>query len=145
MPPPSRRYPPRPILGVGAIIFRGDKVLLAQRAGPPMQGQWSLPGGVVETGETVLQALHREVLEETGLRVTEARFFELFERIMPDASGAIEYHYVLLDYVCKVAAGDAHAADDVSACVWSTRSGLAGFAITSGTLEVIERAFGATL
>lgn len=143
--PPSRRYPPRPILGVGAIIFRGDKVLLAQRAGPPLQGQWSLPGGVVETGETVLAALHREVLEETSLVVTEARFFELFERIMPDASGAIEYHYVLLDYVCNVAAGDAHAADDVSDCVWSTRSELARYAITSGTLEVIERAFDANL
>ena len=139
----SRRYPPRPILGVGALIFRGNKVLLAERAGQPMQGQWSLPGGVVEVGETLLEALHREVLEETSLRVTEARFFEVFERIMRDATGEPEYHYVLIDYLCSVAPGDARAGDDVSKCVWAARDDLARYEITAGTGEVIERAFDA--
>ena len=137
----SRRYPPRPILGVGALIFRGEKLLLAERAGPPMQGQWSLPGGVVETGETLLEALSREVLEETGLVVTEARFFELFERIIRDDHGEPEYHYVLVDYVCGVAPGDSCAGDDVSNCAWVSRADLERYEITAGTRDVIERAF----
>lgn len=139
----SRRYPARPILGVGAIIFRDSAVLLAERAGPPMQGQWSLPGGVVETGETLLEALTREVLEETGLHVSEARFFETFERIMRDATGEPEYHYVLIDYICVVAEGEACGADDVSQCAWAPRADLAKYEITAGTRAVIERAFDA--
>ena len=137
----SRRYPPRPILGVGALIFRDQKMLLAERAGPPMQGQWSLPGGVVEVGETLHEALCREVLEETGLVVLEASFFEIFERIMPDAGGRPEYHYVLIDYVCRVAPGDFCPADDVSNCAWVSRAGLGHYRITAGTQAVIERAF----
>lgn len=137
----SRRYPPRPILGVGALIFRDDLLLLAERGGPPMQGQWSLPGGAVETGETLLEALSREVLEETGLAVTEARFFEVFERILRDATGEPEYHYVLVDYLCRVAPGDFCAADDVSHCAWVSRDDLGSYEITAGTRDVIERAF----
>ena len=137
----GRRYPPRPFLGVGALIFREGKLLLAERGSPPMQGQWSLPGGVVESGETLLEALTREVLEETGLAVTEARFFEVFERIMRDATGEPEYHYVLIDYVCRVAPGDYCAADDVSNCAWVSRDELQSYQITAGTLDVIERAF----
>ena len=139
----SRRYPPRPILGVGALIFSDSdhKILLAERGGPPLQGQWSLPGGVVEVGETLLEALHREVLEETGLRVTGARFFEVFERIIRDATGEPEYHYVLIDYLCSVAPGDPCAADDVSKCAWVSSADLERYEITAGTRDVIDRAF----
>jgi 8-oxo-dGTP diphosphatase len=134
----SRRYPIRPVLGVGAIIFAQDRVLLAERGRTPLKGQWSLPGGAVETGELLEAALRREVLEETGLG--NVRFFEIYERIMRDAHERTEYHYVLIDYVCE-AAGEARAADDVSKTAWVSMTELASYEITEGTAAVIERAF----
>src|ERR1700731_457762 len=101
-----RRYPKHPLLGVGALIFgtSGAKgpILMVERAGNPLKGYWSLPGGLVEAGETLEAAGKREILEETGLRVEPSKMFEVFERIMEDAQGRPEYHFVLLDYVCKV-------------------------------------------
>lgn len=137
----SRRYPPRPILGVGAIIFLGDSVLLVRRGKPPLEGQWSLPGGVVEAGETLEEAVRREILEETGLTLTALRQFEIFERIMLDAEGRAEYHYVLIDFVAERASGTACAASDASACRWLSEPDLPHCRLTEGTLAVIERAF----
>lgn len=136
----SRRYPDRPILGVGAIIEDGGRVLLVERGQEPLKGVWSLPGGAVEVGEHLKDAIRREVREETGLEVDSLSIAEIFERIMPDAAGRTEYHYVLIDYLCKVTGGELRAASDASRAVWVPRGELANYDITEGTLEVIERA-----
>jgi ADP-ribose pyrophosphatase YjhB (NUDIX family) len=128
---------------VGALIFRADSILLIERGREPLKGYWSLPGGLVETGERLESAIAREVLEETGLRVKSAGMFEIFERIMPDAGGRAEYHYVLVDYVCGVVKGKLRAGDDVSRARWVKRAGLGEYRLTPGTLEVIERAWNA--
>jgi len=137
----DRSYPPRPILGVGALIIEGDSILLVQRGKQPLQGQWSLPGGAIETGELLKTAVAREVLEETGLTVEVGAIAEIFERLMPDATGATEYHYVLLDYLCRVISGTPRPGDDSCAVAWVRRQDLHTLPITAGTLEVIERVF----
>lgn len=141
MTPDDRRYPPRPILGVGALILDGDKILLVQRGKQPLKGYWSLPGGAVETGEKLHDAIAREVLEETALTVQVGPLAEIFERLMPDESGRTEYHYVLLDYLCTITAGTPTPGDDSAAVQWFSRHDLHAHPITPGTLEVIERTF----
>jgi ADP-ribose pyrophosphatase YjhB (NUDIX family) len=140
-----RRYPEYPLLGVGALIFtrsgRRGPILLVERAGEPLKGYWSLPGGLVETGELLEDAVRREVLEETGLQVATVRRFDIFERIMRDQHGQAEYHYLLVDYVCKVVGGQLRAGDDVSRAAWVRRRELGRYQITEGTREVIERAY----
>jgi 8-oxo-dGTP diphosphatase len=106
-----------------------------------LKGYWSLPGGLVETGETLAAATAREVIEETGLVVEPLRVFEVFERIMRDDQGRAEYHYVLVDYICRVTGGHLGAADDVSRVLWITQQELPGFRLTEGTRDVIERAW----
>jgi ADP-ribose pyrophosphatase YjhB (NUDIX family) len=137
----ERRYPKRPLVGVGALIFRRDRILMAQRGKDPLKGWWSLPGGALELGEMLEAAVCREVLEETGLEVEPVKLFEVFERIIRDASGAPEYHYVLIDYVCSVIGGKLFPGDDVSAVEWVRRRDLPSLQITEGTLAVIEKAF----
>lgn len=140
-----RRYPKHPLLGVGALIFtrsgRRGPILLVERGGQPLRGYWSLPGGLVEPGEKLEEAVRREILEETGLRIEPVRLFEVFERIMRDARGRTEYHYVLADYVCRVSGGALRAGDDVSRAEWVRRADLDRYKITEGTREVIERAY----
>jgi 8-oxo-dGTP diphosphatase len=131
--------------GVGALIFRGrgrrGSILLVERGGHPLKGYWSLPGGLVETGESLDEAVRREILEETGLRVKPLEMFEVFERIMRDARGRVEYHYLLFDYVCKVTGGKLRAGDDVARVKWVPRDRLGDYQMTEGTREVIERAY----
>lgn len=140
-----RQYPEHPLVGVGALIFTRSglhgPILLVERAGEPLKGYWSLPGGLVETGESLDDAVRREVLEETGLRVEPVRRFDIFERIMRDAEGKAEYHYILVDYVCEVTGGDLRAGTDVSRALWVAREDVAGYRMTEGTREVIERAY----
>ena len=137
----DRRYPKRPLVGVGALIFRRGRILMAQRGKEPLKGWWSLPGGALETGELLDHAVRREVLEETSLVVEPLRVFEIFERIMKDAAGQVEYHYVLIDYVCRVIGGEPRAGDDVCRVEWMRPEELKGLQITEGTLGVIERAW----
>ena len=128
---------------MGALIFERGSILLVERGGEPLKGLWSLPGGLVETGEKLEAAVKREILEETGLRIQPVSVFEIFERIMSDDSGRTEYHYVLMDYVCKVIGGKLHAGDDVSRAAWTRRAKLGDYHLTEGTQAVIERAFDA--
>jgi len=139
----NRRYPDRPILGVGALIFRGDHILLVERGKEPLKGYWSLPGGVVEVGETLEAAIRREVREETDLEIEIVDVLEIFERIMKDADGRPEYHYVLVDYLCIAAAGEAAPGDDVARVAWVRREEVAGYRITEGTPPVIQKGFDA--
>lgn len=137
----TRHYPDRPLLGVGALILDGENILLCQRGKPPFQHYWSLPGGLVELGERVVDALIREVKEETGLDVATDQVAEVFERITPDAQGRIEYHYVMVDYLCRVTGGRLQSGDDAQQVQWFARHQLPQLLLTPGTLDVIERTF----
>ncbi len=134
----SRRFPAHPLLGVGAIVFAGEKILLVERGKPPLEGFWSLPGGLVEIGERLEDAAAREVFEETGLRVAVQSLATVFERIMPDAAGRPEYHYVLVDFYCKLLGGDLRPGDDSRRAEWFDLSALASLSVTAGTRDVIE-------
>jgi len=137
----SRRYPSRPFLGVGALIFEDGNLLLVERAKDPLRGHWSLPGGIVETGEKLEDAIRREVHEETGLEIEPLSIFEVFERVVPDAEGKTEYHYVVIDYLCRSVGGKLEAASDVSRAAWVAERNLRDYRITEGTLAVVGRAF----
>lgn len=136
----SRRYPARPLLGVGAVVFREGSVLLIERGQPPLEGYWTLPGGMVEAGERLETAVAREVLEETGLIVRPATVAEIFQRIMQDEDGRIEYHYVIIDYICELEGGTLQAASDVAAAAWIPVGELDKWKMAPGTPPVIARA-----
>ncbi len=116
-------------------------MLLVERAGEPLKGWWSIPGGLLETGERLEDAVLREVREETGLLVEIVYRFDIFERIMRDAGGRAEYHYVLVDYVCKAVGGELVPGDDVSRVEWVPCARLHDYKVTSGTIEAVERAY----
>lgn len=139
-----RDYPDRPLLGVGAVIIRDHRVLLVRRAKPPLQGEWSIPGGLVETGETTRDAIVREVLEETGLHVEVAELVEVFERVVRDHQSRVQYHYVLLDYRCRVFRGEAQAGSDASEVRWSKTDDLESLSVAPETCAVIRKALGST-
>jgi len=135
-----RDYPERPFLGVGAIIIEQQKVLLVRRANPPLQGEWSIPGGMVETGETTREAVVREVHEETGLEVKPVQLLEVFERILRDDDARVRYHYVLIDYLCHVAGGAASAGSDVTELCWAGAEELKELSVSPETCSLIRRA-----
>jgi mutator protein MutT len=135
-----RDYPDRPLVGVGAIIIDDNRVLLARRANPPLQGEWSIPGGLVEIGETTRDAIIREVLEETALRVEVVTLVEVFERIVRNNQSRVQYHYVLLDYRCRVLGGQAQAGSDVSELRWATLDELELLSVAPESCAVIRKA-----
>ena len=126
---------------MGALIFEDGKILLVERGKEPLKGYWSIPGGILETGEKLEEGIRREVAEETGLDVEPYCMFEIFERITPDAEGHAEYHYVLIDYLCRRLSGEPAASSDVSRVEWVAEQNLSQYRLTEGTLDVIERAF----
>jgi ADP-ribose pyrophosphatase YjhB (NUDIX family) len=134
----SRRFPARPCLAVGALILDAGRVVLVERGKPPLVGFWSLPGGLVETGERLEDAIIREVFEETGLRVQTGSIATVFERVMPDVDGRCEYHYVLIDFYCTILGGHLRAGDDSRRVAWFEIASLADLSITEGTREVID-------
>ena len=136
----SRRYPKRPVVGVGGIVFSEAGVLLIKRGSEPGRGLWSIPGGAVELGETLHVACAREVLEETGLKVEVGPLVEVFERRMFDDAGAVEYHYVLLDYLCRCQADQPRNGDDAADAKWVSLAELEGVGLTPDTLRVIRKA-----
>jgi 8-oxo-dGTP diphosphatase len=138
-----REYPEAPIVGVGAVVIDGTQVLLVRRGQEPLKGEWSLPGGALELGETLQQGVVREVLEETGLIVAPGGIIEILDRITQDeTSGRVRYHYVLIDFVCRVTGGALCPATDAEEVQWVERNQLQnGFRLAPVTITVIEKAF----
>jgi 8-oxo-dGTP diphosphatase len=139
--PPRRDYPDRPIVGVGAVIIHEHRVVLAKRGSPPLQGEWSLPGGVVELGETLRAAAEREAREETGLIVKAGEVLEVLDRIIPGKRGAPQYHYVLIDFLCSIQGGELRAGGDAADVCWAAESELADYRLERPALEVIRKGF----
>jgi len=137
----KREYPDSPLVGVGAIIIEADRVVLVRRGHPPLAGEWSVPGGVLEVGETLRQAAVREALEETGLRVEVGELLGVYDRILRDADERPRYHYLLIDFLCRKIAGDFQAADDAAEARWFTRAELAGLGLPEDTQDVIRLGF----
>lgn len=135
----SREYPDRPIVGVGAVIFDADRVLLVRRGHAPLQGEWSLPGGALETGETLEEGVKREVLEETCLVVEPVSIVEVIDRIARDDAGRVQYHYVLIDFLCRITGGSAACASDAVGIRWAGRDELDS--IAPFTRDVILKAW----
>ena len=135
----TRQYPERPIVGVGAVIVDEGRVVLIKRKYEPLRGHWSLPGGMVEIGETLESALSREMLEETGLRVDVGPVIEVFDRIMHDERKRVRYHFVLIDYLCWPAGGTLTPGSDVDAAIWVDPVELAQYDLTEKATSVIQR------
>ena len=136
-----REFPEMPLVGVGSVIIESDQVLLVQRAHPPIQGQWSIPGGVLEVGEMVREAAVREAREETGLIVEASELLGVYDRILRDAARRVQYHYVLIDFLCRRVGGELTAASDAAAVRWFRRGELSGLNLPEDTQEVIRKGF----
>jgi ADP-ribose pyrophosphatase YjhB (NUDIX family) len=134
----AHEYPDRPVVGVGGVIVRDGKALIIKRANEPYKGQWSIPGGRVELGESLVDAVRREMREETGLIVDVGPLIEVFERIQRDGARVL-YHFVIVDYLCSCAGGDLCAGDDAEDAVWVTSDELAHFDIRSSAVDVIRK------
>jgi len=140
----KREYPDRPIVGVGAVIIDSGRVLLVKRGSPPLLGQWSLPGGVVELGETLRSAAEREAREETGLMVKASEVIEVLDRIIAGEGGRAQYHYVLIDFLCRVTGGELLAGGDAADVAWANADDLEEFNLEKPALQVIQKGFAQT-
>jgi 8-oxo-dGTP diphosphatase len=135
----GRAYPQRPIVGVGAVILVDGKIVLAKRRHEPLAGQWSLPGGTLEVGETLEAGVAREMLEETGLVVDVGPIIDVFDRILLDEHRKVRYHFVLVDYLCRPLAGTLRGDSDVSDVALVDPSDLAAYHLAPKALDVIAR------
>ena len=138
-----RIYPDRPFVGVGAVIVDGDQVVLIKRRYEPLAGQWSLPGGRLELGETLESGLRREMLEETGLDVEVGPVVDVFDRILLDTERRVRYHYVLIDYLCRPVGGELAHGSDVAAAELVDPGVLDHYRLTPKATSVIEKALSA--
>ena len=114
----KRDYPELPIIGVGGVIVHRDRVLLVRRATEPLKGEWSVPGGMLELGEKLRDGVRREVLEETGVHVEPGDVLDVFDSIFQDEQGRTQYHYVLIDYLCRFVSGEAKAGATSATVRW---------------------------
>lgn len=137
----KREYPETPFVGVGAIIIEDDRVALVRRGHPPLKGKWSIPGGVLEVGETLRAAAEREVREETGLEVEIGELLGVFDRVVPDEEGQIRYHYVLIDFLCRRVSGKLCAGDDAEDADWFQAAELDELGLAPETRKVILKGF----
>jgi 8-oxo-dGTP diphosphatase len=147
----NREFPEQPFVGVGAIIIEPDRssrrgkdnprVVLVKRAHPPIQGQWSIPGGVLEVGELVHEAAVREAREETGLIVEPGDLLGVYDRVLRDTEKRVQYHYVLIDFLCRVVGGELRAGSDAAEVRWFTREALPALNLAEDTQDVIRKGF----
>jgi ADP-ribose pyrophosphatase YjhB (NUDIX family) len=136
-----REFPEVPLVGVGAIIIEDERVLLVKRAHPPLQAQWSIPGGVLEVGELVREAAVREAMEETGLMVEPGELLGVYDRILRNPEKRVQYHYVLIDFLCRRTGGELLAASDAAEARWFTPAELPALKLAVDTQDVIRKGF----
>lgn len=129
------------MVGVGGVVLANGCALLIKRGHPPLQGEWSIPGGTLELGETLLEGVARELREETGVEVRVVDLIEVFDRVFRDTAGRAQYHFVILDYLCEAVSGEARAGSDVTDVVWASESDLDRYSLTPTATRVIRRAF----
>ncbi|HZP24687.1 MAG TPA: NUDIX hydrolase [Terriglobales bacterium] len=135
----TREYPERPLIGVGAVIVSGGRALLVRRATEPLRGEWSVPGGLLELGEQLRDGVRREVLEETGLEIEPGEVLDVFDSIITDPLGRTQYHYVLIDYLCRPLLGEARAGSDVSDVRWAAPEALAALSLRESIEQVVRK------
>lgn len=138
----KRDYPERPLIGVGAVIVCEGRVVVVRRGHEPLKGEWSIPGGVLEIGETLRAGAAREALEETGLVVEAGEVLEVLDRIVRDKEGRIQFHYVLIDFLCRVTGGELRAGEDAEEARWLSAEELDGFPIADSAAEVLRKGLG---
>lgn len=135
----KRDYPERPLIGVGAVIVSQGRVVVVRRGHEPLKGEWSIPGGVLEIGETLRAGAAREALEETGLVVEAGEVLEVLDRIVRDKEGRIQFHYVLIDFLCRVTGGELRAGEDADEARWLNAEELDEFPIADSAAEVLRK------
>lgn len=134
----AREFPDRPVVGVGGVVVQGGRALIVKRAHEPRKGEWSLPGGLVELGETLIDAARREIKEETGLDVDVGEVVEVFDRVH-HLDGRVRYHFVIVDYLCHPTGGTLRAGDDAEQVAWVTAEELSGYGVNEFATRVIRR------
>ena len=134
-----REYPTNPLVGLGAIVWKDDRVLMVQRGNPPRAGIWSLPGGAQHLGETVQAGIHREIAEETGVRIELLGLVDVIDSVQRDAAGRVLYHYTIIDFAARWAAGESVAGDDAAAVAWVDPADLHRMDLWDETIRVIEK------
>lgn len=137
----KREYPEHPLVGVGAVIVEGDRVVLVRRAAEPMAGEWSIPGGLLELGETMRAGAEREAREETGLQVEAGEVLGVLDRILPDADGRLRFHYVLIDFLCRRLAGELRAGGDAAETRWVREAELQSLGVAETAVKLIRKGF----
>jgi len=144
----SREYPDRPVMGVGGVIIDNARTVLIRRGTEPLRGEWSIPGGTIEIGETLEEAVHRELREETGLEVRVLELIELFDRIYLDQHSTAatdkkkpRFHYVIADYLCELTGGEPRAGSDVTDLALAREDELVRFHLTEKATSVLKKAF----
>jgi 8-oxo-dGTP diphosphatase len=137
----SREYPERPIVGIGGVVIVDGKAVLIRRGSEPLKGQWSIPGGSLELGETLEQGVERELLEETGLVVKVVEFIEVFDRVYGDEKEKPRFHYVIVDYLCERVRGELKAGGDATDVVLAGEDELERFRLTETATRILKKAF----
>lgn len=135
----AREYPAHPVVGVGAVVVLGGKALIIKRAHEPRKGEWSLPGGLLELGESLQDAVLREIKEETNLDVEVGPVIETFDRVHRDDDGRIRYHFVIVDFVCWPKGGAAMPGSDADAVAWVTAAEIDDYSVNAHAKAVILR------
>jgi 8-oxo-dGTP diphosphatase len=137
----KREYPETPLVGVGAVILDQGRVVLIKRKFPPLAGEWSIPGGRLETGETLREGVIREAREETGLTVEPSELLGVYDRLLRDDAGRVLYHYVLIDFLCRRVAGELHSDGDADDARWFSPEELGKISLVADTADVIRLGF----
>ena len=137
----KREYPESPLVGVGAIIIDSERVVLVKRAHPPLLGEWSIPGGALEVGETLREGVMREALEETGIAVEPGDLLGVYDRVLRDSDGRTLYHYVLIDFLCRRLDGEPRPSGDAEEARWFTREEASKLPLPPDTQDVIRKGF----